>query len=97
MQVDHETFRDEQGTLVDRLTIEGSRFDEAVVVHGDESVTLRAQTTDDQIVEYPMQLTGRQYRGVRPDTPDASIHEDLRNALLTVGFAVEPWGFMDDG
>lgn len=92
MNVAYESFRDEHGTLIDSLEFEDSRFESAVVIHGDDeddSLTVRARTTEDDVMEYTFNTTERQYRGIVGDEP-TSLHDDLREGLLKVGFAVEP-------
>lgn len=102
MNVTMESSRDEHGTLIDSLEFSDSRFESAVVIHGedeDDSITVRARTTDDDVVEYSFHKVERQYKGVVGDDP-VSLHEDLRDALLKTGFVVEPKSLFegdDDG
>lgn len=97
MNVEYESYRDEHGTLIDSLEFEDSRFESAAVIHGDDeddSLLVRAKTTDGDMIESSFHLTERQYRGVVSDEP-MSLHEDLREALLKVGLAVEPHNLFD--
>lgn len=92
MQVSTSSYRDEQNNIIDDLDIEGSVFDRLVVLrNNDGSVTVRAKTDGGETVEETFERTHRQFTGLSHGGGSAAtVHEDIKDALFSVGYTVEP-------
>lgn len=92
MRVNPSSYRDEENNIVDDLDIEDSIFERIVMIRErDGSVTIRAKPREGDTVEETFQRSNRQYSGLDHDGgPTNTVHEDIRDALFSIGYVVEP-------
>jgi len=92
MKVEPKSYRDDANNIVDDIAIENSFFKRIVVLRdSDGKLTVRGKTVEGYTVEEQFTRTSRQYTGIAHDGEVTdTVHEDIKDALHSVGYAVEP-------